>query len=304
MKLKYKAINDSSANFKKTNLSKRFKAKVILRYGKLKIKTKHPKETFIFDNPNDCDLSVMTEKQQNSVNLILNAVLKANGRFLNYKRKKQDKILRAIPAGFLRYKETRELFVNNPSSFANDIFDQKMSFLTSYLIENETKNSTNFNSENILNKNNCEIVETSQNENSSNMEYACRVNKDSFTLKIKDVCWKTFVFNKNTEHSDFNKLTAEEKDLISCHLNMLLYELNSPYPISFFLSGSRKNFISSFPSDFLRYGEIRKQFKTFAGEDYDYIADEKIKSAEASLLWENEEKGLKAFDLQNNLYKK
>ena len=303
MKLKYKAINDSSANFKKTNLSKRFKAKVILRYGKLKIKTKHPKETFIFDNPNDCDLSVMTEKQQNRVNLILNAVLKANGRFLNYKRKKQDKILKAIPAGFLRYKETRELYIKNPSSFANDIFDQKMSFLTSYLIENEIKNSTNFNSENILNKNNCEIVESSQNKNSSNMEYACRVNKNSFTLKIKDVCWETFVFNKNTEHSDFNKLSAEEKDLIANWLNAILETLNSNTSGTFYL-GSRKNFISSFPSDFLRYGEIRKQFKTFAGEDYDYIADEKIKSAEASLLWESEEKGLKAFDLQNNLYKK
>ena len=303
MKLKYKAINDSSANFKKTNLSKRFKAKVILRYGKLKIKTKHPKETFIFNNPNDCDLSVMTEKQQNSVNLILNAVLKANGRFLNYKRKKQDKILRASPAGFLRYKETRELYIKNPSSFANDIFDQKMKVLNSYLIENETKNSTNFNSENILNKNNCEIVEISQNENSSNMEYACRVNKDSFTLKIKDVCWNTFVFNKNTEHSYFSELSSNEKDLIANWLNAILETLNSNTSGTFYL-GSRKNFISSFPSDFLRYGEIRKQFKTFAGEDYDYIADEKIKSAEASLLWENEEKGLKAFDLQNNLYKK
>ena len=303
MKLKYKAINDSSANFKKNNLSKRFKAKVILRYGKLKIKTKHPKETFIFDNPNDCDLSVMTEKQQNSVNLILNAVLKANGRFLNYKRKKQDKILKAIPAGFLRYKETRELYIKNPSSFANDIFDQKMKVLNSYLIENETKNSTNFNSENILNKNNCEIVETSQNENSSNMEYACRVNKDSFTLKIKDVCWETFVFNKNTEHSDFNKLTAEEKDLVANWLNAILETLNSNTSGTFYL-GSRKNFISSFPSDFLRYGEIRKQFKTFAGEDYDYIADEKIKSAENSLQWESEEKNINDFDLQNNLYKK
>ncbi len=303
MKLKYKAINDSSANFKKTNLSKRFKAKVILRYGKLKIKTKHPKETFIFDNPNDCDLSVMTEKQQNSVNLILNAVLKANGRFLNYKRKKQDKILKAIPAGFLRYKETRELYIKNPSSFANDIFDQKMKVLNSYLIENETKNSTNFNSENILNKNNCEIVEISQNKNSSNMEYACRANKDSFTLKIKDVCWETFVFNKNTEHSDFNKLSAEEKDLIANWLNAILETLNSNTSGTFYL-GSRKNFISSFPSDFLRYGEIRKQFKTFAGEDYDYIADEKIKSAENSLQWESEEKNIKDFDLQNNLYKK
>ena len=303
MKLKYKAINDSSANFKKTNLSKRFKAKVILRYGKLKIKTKHPKETFIFDNPNDCDLSVMTEKQQNRVNLILNAVLKANGRFLNYKRKKQDKILKAIPAGFLRYKETRELYIKNPSSAANDIFDQKMSFLTSYLIENETKNSTNFNSENILNKNNCEIVETSQNENSSNMEYSCRVNKDSFTLKIKDVCWETFVFNKNTEHSDFNKLTAEEKDLVANWLKALLITLNSD-DVGIFFLGSRKSFIESFPSDFLRYGEIRKQFKTFAGEDYDYIADEKIKSAENSLQWESEEKNIKDFDLQNNLYKK
>lgn len=303
MKLKYKAINDSSANFKKTNLSKRFKAKVILRYGKLKIKTKHPKETFIFDNPNDCDLSVMTEKQQNRVNLILNAVLKVNGRFLNYKRKKQDKILKAIPAGFLRYKETRDLFIKNSSSSINDIFNQKMKFLTAYLMKNINKNSTSVDTENILNKNDCEIVGLPESTDTKNAEYSCKVSRDSFTLKIKGAYWKTFVFNNNTEHSDFYELSSDERDLVANWLNAILDTLNSD-DVGIFFSGSRKNFIESFPSDFLRYGEIRKQFKTFAGEDYDYIADEKIKSVENSLLWESEEKNIEDFDLQNDLYKK
>lgn len=303
MKLKYKAINDSSANFKKNNLSKRFKAKVILRYGKLKIKTKHPKETFIFDNPNDCDLSVMTEKQQNRVNLILNAVLKANGRFLNYKRKKQDKILKAIPAGFLRYKETRELFLKNSSSSTKDIFDNKMKILSSYLKQHETKSSAFLHPKNLLEENNSDIVGIPEDKDTSYMDYSCRVNKNSFILKIKDIGWKTFVFDKKTEHENFNDLSDSEKHLVANWLNAILVSLNDNSPDTLFW-GSRKNFFETFPSDFLRYQDVRENFLKFAGEDYRYLADEKLENLNKSLVWEKGEIKLQDFDLQNGFYKK
>ena len=302
MKFKYKAKHDSSANFENM-LNEKFKAKVFLRFGKLKIKTKHPKETFVFDNPNDCDFSVMTEDQQNRVNLVLNAVLKANGRFLNYKRKQQDKILKAMPTGFLRYKDTRELFLKNSSSSTKDIFDNKMKILNTYLKQHETKSSTFLHSKNLLDENNCDIVGVPEDKDTSYMDYSCRVNKNSFILKIKDIVWKTFVFDKKTEHENFNDLSDSEKHLVANWLNAILVSLNDNSPDTLFW-GSRKNFFETFPSDFLRYQDVRENFLKFAGEDYRYLADEKLENLNKSLVWEKGEIKLQDFDLQNGFYKK
>ncbi len=304
MKLKYKAKNDVSAFFENTDLSKNFKAKVILRFGKLKIKTKHPKETFVFTDPNDCDLSIMTKNQQDRVNLILNAVLKANGRFVNYRKSKQIKFLQSIPAGFLRYKETRDLFLTNSSALIKNVYNKKIKLLNSFLMKYENRKNVYNGKNNLISDNNVQIIGLPEEKlENSNLEYSCKVSPNNFIFGIKDVYWKNYVFNKYTEHENFNELTDDEKDLIANWLNALLDSLNNGDPKILF-QGNRKNFIETFPSDFLRYQEVRENFLKFAGEDYDYLADEKLEDLKDSLAWEKGERKLQDFDLQNDFYKK
>lgn len=301
MKLKYRAKKDNRVLLGKNGTSRNFKAKVTLRRGVLKIKTKHPKEVFKFKNPDECDLSVLSSAQMDRADLVINAILKGNGKFFNYSNRRQEKLLNAIPAGFLRYEKTRGLFLNNTANRTRTIFDQKMQLLKDYL-QNTSSEVSETDEDLLLKENSLEIQEENLFENAPDFKFSSKSNEFCVTLKTPHEKI-SYIFEKGSEHLLFEQLSKKEKDNLA---NMICATLETSLESSVQTSvqlGSKKAFLSNLPSDFLRYSEIRDAFAEVAGEKYEYIYLNKLDELCSYLKWKEEEKNISGFDYFNSYCK-
>lgn len=281
-------------------ISKDFEAKVTLRRGVLKIKTKHPKEVFKFKNPDECDLSVLSNAQMDRADLVINAILKGNGKFFNYSNRRQEKLLNAIPAGFLRYEKTRGLFLNNTANRTRTIFDQKVQLLKNYLQNTSSKASET--DEDLLLKNSLEIQEENLFENAPDFKFSSKSNEFCITLKTPHEKI-SYIFEKGASHLLFEQLSKKEQDNLA---NMICATLETSLESSVQTSvqlKSKKAFLSNLPSDFLRYKDVRDAFAEVAGEKYEYIYQNKLDELRSYLKWKEEEKNISGFDYFNSYCK-
>ena len=281
-------------------ISKDFEAKVTLRRGVLKIKTKYPKEVFKFKNPDECDLSVLSNAQMDRANLVINGILKGNGRFFNYSNRRQEKLLNAIPAGFLRYEKTRELFLNNTANRTRTIFDQKMQLLKDYL-QNTSSEVSETDEDLLLKENSLKIQEENLFE-SPDFKFSSKPNEFCITLKTR-LEKISYIFEKGSEHLFFEQLSKKDKDNLANMISATLEtSLDSPVQTSFQLK-NKKAFLSRLPSDFLRYDEVRDAFVEVAGEKYEYIYQNKLDELCSYLKWEKDAKNIAGFDYFNSYCK-
>lgn len=300
MKLKYRAKKDNGVLLGKNGISRSFKAKVTLRRGVLKIKTKHPKEVFKFKNPDECDLSVLSSAQMDRADLVINGILKGNGRFFNYSNRRQEKLLNAIPAGFLRYEKTRELFLNNTANRTRTIFDQKMQLLKDYL-QNTSSEVSETDEDLLLKENSLEIQEENLFE-SPDFKFSSKPNEFCITLKTR-LEKISYIFEKGLEHLLFEQLSKKDKDnLANMICATLETSLDSPIQTSVQLK-NKKAFLSRLPSDFLRYDEVRDAFVEVAGKKYEYIYQNKLDELRSYLKWEKDAKNIAGFDYSNSYCK-
>ena len=301
MKLKYRAKKDNGVLLGKNGISKSFKAKVTLRRGVLKIKTKHPKEVFKFKNPDECDLSVLSNAQMDRANLVINAILKGNGKFFNYSNRRQEKLLNAIPAGFLRYEKTRGLFLNNTANRTRTIFDQKLQLLKNYL-QNTSSEVSETDEDLLLKENSLEIQEENLFENVPDFKFSSKPNEFCITLKTPHEKI-SYIFEKGASHLLFEQLSKKEQDNLA---NMICATLETSLESSVQTSvqlKSKKAFLSRLPSDFLRYDEVRDAFVEVAGEKYEYIYQNKLDELCSYLKWEKDAKNIAGFDYSNSYCK-